>query len=145
MLDRCPTKDRMAAWGLDVDRSCILCNAASESRDHLFFNCPYTWDIWESFMSRSPIPPPPLPNWHDVLSAMRATTPLGPWRLLTLLTWQATIYFCWSERNSRLHRSAFRHRDLIKKDIDRVIRQKIAATRYSNPNLSSSLFQAWTV
>ncbi|CAN6857065.1 unnamed protein product [Brassica oleracea] len=90
-------------------------------------------------------PSPPLPNWHDVLSAMRATTPLGPWRLLTLLTWQATIYFCWSERNSRLHRSAFRHRDLIKKDIDRVIRQKIAATRYSNPNLSSSLFQAWTV
>ncbi|KAH0857558.1 hypothetical protein HID58_085819 [Brassica napus] len=44
------------------------------------------YDLLRTAEPEKPHPPPPLPNWHDVLSAMRATTPLGPWRLLTLLS-----------------------------------------------------------
>lgn len=148
VLNRCPTKDRMQSWGLDVDPTCVLCNGAPESRDHLFFNCPYTRVIWEPLMSRSPISSSPShdppSNWDEVLTALRSPSLTGTWRLLTLLVWQSTIYFCWSERNNRIHRSSFKHPDLIKKDIDKVIKLKIAAVRFSNPSLSSALFQAWT-
>lgn len=141
VLDRCPTKDRMASWGLGVDRGCVLCNIAQESRDHLFFNCPFTWDIWESLTHRSPINTPS--NWQDVLSTLKLTAMTKPWRLLTLLSWQAVIYFTWSERNSRIHRSTFRQTLAIKKDIDKAIRLKIAAMRPVDPSLSSAMYQAW--
>lgn len=141
VLDRCPTKDRMASWGLTVDPLCVLCNAECESRDHLFFNCPFTRDIWEALTRRSPFSAPS--NWQDVMLALRSTTLTKPWRLLILLTWQATIYFSWSERNSRIHRSTFRQSPSIMKEVDKAIKLKIAALRATDSVLSSAMYQAW--
>ena len=59
VLDRCPTKDRMVSWGLNVDQTCILCNSAQESRDHMFFTCCYFWEIWSTLTRRSPLTVPP--------------------------------------------------------------------------------------
>lgn len=39
VLNRAPTRDRMLSWGLQVSPLCLLCNAAAESRDHLFHQC----------------------------------------------------------------------------------------------------------
>lgn len=36
-LNRNPTLDMLASWGLDVEILCLLCGAHEESRDHLFF------------------------------------------------------------------------------------------------------------
>lgn len=52
VLNRSPTRDRMIHWGLQVDPSCLLCNAAAESRDHLFFNCSYSWMLWTELARR---------------------------------------------------------------------------------------------
>ncbi|CAH2037582.1 unnamed protein product [Thlaspi arvense] len=48
VLNRSPTRDRMREWGLPIDLVCVLCNSVAESRDHLFFDCPYSWEIWNS-------------------------------------------------------------------------------------------------
>lgn len=45
-LNRCPTRDRLLGWGLQTDATCLLCNSADESRDHLLFQCSYSWDLW---------------------------------------------------------------------------------------------------
>lgn len=37
----------VACWGLDVE-TCLLCVWANESRDHLFFECPFSAEIWNS-------------------------------------------------------------------------------------------------
>lgn len=37
VLNRCPTRDRILGWGLSTSPGCLLCNQASETRDHLFF------------------------------------------------------------------------------------------------------------
>ena len=37
LLNRCPTRDRLNGWGLNVDPICLLCNVDQESRNHLFF------------------------------------------------------------------------------------------------------------
>ncbi|KAH0864869.1 hypothetical protein HID58_082080 [Brassica napus] len=59
-------------------------------------------------------------------------------------SWEPNIiYFSWSERNSRIHRSTFRQVSAIKKDINKVIRLKIAAIRLKDPSLSSAMYQAW--
>ncbi|CAA7040466.1 unnamed protein product [Microthlaspi erraticum] len=43
-LNRCPTRDRIAGWGLQTDPNCLLCYSAAETRDHLLFAVIY-W-LW---------------------------------------------------------------------------------------------------
>ena len=38
LLDRCPTRDRLLRWGMNVDDVSLLCNNAPESRNHLFLS-----------------------------------------------------------------------------------------------------------
>lgn len=46
VLRRCPKRDHLLQWGIQTDPSCLLCNALSESRDHLLFECSFSWIIW---------------------------------------------------------------------------------------------------
>lgn len=61
-LNRCPIKDRMIQWGLQIDGACVLCNAASESRNHLYFRCSYSSGIWAALASRCSFTP--SPDWE---------------------------------------------------------------------------------
>lgn len=47
MRDRMSTLDRIAKWSQGIDTTCVLCKAAPESRNHLFFECSYTGQVWE--------------------------------------------------------------------------------------------------
>lgn len=52
------TGDRMRAWG--HVQGCVFCGEANETRDHLFFVCPYTFMFWievvGSLLGRPPDP-----------------------------------------------------------------------------------------
>lgn len=41
LKNRLLTKDRMLAFGMNVDPVCLLCNTDNESVQHLFSNCPF--------------------------------------------------------------------------------------------------------
>lgn len=45
--DRLSTLDRIAKWNQGIDTTCVLCKAGPESRNHLFFECSYTGQVWE--------------------------------------------------------------------------------------------------
>ncbi|XP_056860217.1 uncharacterized protein LOC108838378 [Raphanus sativus] len=42
--NRLSTGDRMRAWG--QVQGCLFCGEPDETRDHLYFACPYTYTIW---------------------------------------------------------------------------------------------------
>ncbi|KAE8718803.1 hypothetical protein F3Y22_tig00109987pilonHSYRG00041 [Hibiscus syriacus] len=46
LLNRLPTRDRLSNWGLDVVSSCVLCSNDMETRDHLFFGCEFSKEVW---------------------------------------------------------------------------------------------------
>lgn len=56
--NRLHTRDRLRNWGLAVPASCILCNDLVESRAHLFFDCPFSSEVWSFFTSRANLIPP---------------------------------------------------------------------------------------
>lgn len=62
---------------------------------------------------------------------------------LSLLAFQAVIYWLWHERNERLHRRVFRDCGSLVRQIDRQIRNRIQSIRYTRPALSSSMMQDW--
>lgn len=48
LLGRLATKDRLHKWGGLTSDQCVLCFAAEETHDHLFFQCPFSTQLWRS-------------------------------------------------------------------------------------------------
>lgn len=49
--NRLSTGDKMLAWNASTNPSCILCQAPMETREHLFFECSYSSEVWSLLMS----------------------------------------------------------------------------------------------
>ncbi|CAN7062358.1 unnamed protein product, partial [Brassica rapa subsp. trilocularis] len=50
-------------------------------------------------------------------------------KYLSTVTWQATIYTLWWERNDRLHRGTHRSPNILIKKISSIIKNRISALR----------------
>ena len=141
VLDRIPTRDRLISWGINVDANCLLCNSMPESRNHLFFSCSFSFQLWSKVASRLEIQP--QRGWEDTLNQMTALHLQKSHRLLVLTAWQATTYWLWNERNARLHSNTFRSVDSIFKLLDRQLINKVQSFRELNPRRSSQMMQRW--
>ncbi|CAN6858437.1 unnamed protein product, partial [Brassica oleracea] len=93
VLDRIPTRDRLISWGINVDANCLLCNSMPESRNHLFFSCSFSFQLWSKVASKLEIQP--QRGWEDTLNQMTALHLQKSHRLLVLTAWQATAYWLW--------------------------------------------------
>nr|VDC89665.1 unnamed protein product [Brassica oleracea] len=143
VLNRCPTKDRILGWGLQADPSCVLCNSAAESRNHLFFDFSFAWHLWESCSVRCGIIP--QRRWERVMDQLQLLSLNSTKSTLLRICWQGCMYWTWTERNARIHRQIFRSPDSIFRLLGRQIRNRILSLRDSSPTLSSSLMQTCLV
>ncbi|XP_039042167.1 uncharacterized protein LOC120180971 [Hibiscus syriacus] len=50
VLDRLPTKNRLIAFGLQVDGLCVLCRRVMEFCDQLFFQFDFSKKVWEEIL-----------------------------------------------------------------------------------------------
>lgn len=141
VLNRSPTRDRLLRWGLPTSPLCLLCNEFAESRDHLYFHCSFTWEIWRPLISRCAMTPEK--NWTVVLNQLQSRNRRSPLGMLSLLCWQACLYWSWSERNARLHRSIFRSPSSLICQIDRQVKDRILSLRGQNPTTASIMMQQW--
>lgn len=140
-LNRLPTRDRLLGWGLQVPAICLLCNIVDESRNHLHWDCTFSFELWSLVANRCGINP--ARNWESSLLQMSTLNAPPSARSLTLLGWQATIYWIWNERNHRLHSNQFRSIDSLFSIIDHQIRNRIQSFRGNNPARSSEMMQLW--
>ncbi|KAG2307466.1 hypothetical protein Bca52824_027214 [Brassica carinata] len=67
-LNRIPTRDRLIGWGLQVPSVCLLCNSTDESRDHLYWDCTFSFQLWSLVANRCRILP--TRNWENSLNQM---------------------------------------------------------------------------
>ncbi|CAH2047860.1 unnamed protein product, partial [Thlaspi arvense] len=124
ILNRCPTRDRILGWGLQMDANCLLCNSCYESKEHIFFDCAFSWDIWVEVARRSNLQACRV--WADSILQMQSLSGGKHANRLTLLGWQATIYWIWAERNARLHQQTFRSTETLITLIDSSLFQTAA-------------------
>lgn len=139
--NRCPTRDRILSWGLQTDPSCLFCNAANESIAHCFFECSFTWEIWRVMAAKCNLTS--SRQWDALLIQLRSHASNKTQKTLLLLTWQATLYTLWKERNQRLHNSQFSSVDTLLTQIKLTIKNRISSLRIDRPKFSSSLIQLW--
>ncbi|GJX92750.1 hypothetical protein Tco_0347336 [Tanacetum coccineum] len=82
--------------------NCPLCESTADSHAHIFFECPFSWQIWNSvkdWARLSGLPPSINLIISDItLGAHRRTTKC----VIAKLVVTAAAYFLWQERNARL-------------------------------------------
>lgn len=100
----------MRAWGLQ--QSCVLCGERDETRDHIFFACPYSFTVWNNLAGR-------LsgyrtdPDWEITLQFLTNNDLQYLDKILLKLVFQTSIYHIWQERNKRRHHTGYRSVDQL--------------------------------
>ncbi|XP_056862775.1 uncharacterized protein LOC130510467 [Raphanus sativus] len=136
-LNRLSTRDRLGEWGLDVPSSCLLCSMFDENRQHLFFDCDYSKEVWSFFSSKAHLTPPL--SFEDCLRWMKDPTTDRNVNLILKLAFQASCYAIWKERNTRLHSAVSRSAQSLIADIRLTIRSKLDSLSRAQRNLQTTV------
>ncbi|CAA7051277.1 unnamed protein product [Microthlaspi erraticum] len=138
VLNRNPTLDRLSRWDCDIEKTCLLCGVADESRDHLFFSCPFSRQVWDETLMRLGFQSPPY-LWDAVLQWMPMASSCTDKSLALLQAWQACIYEIWHERNRRFHLGVtFPARKIIRL-VFSVVHDRALSLSLQNPGRESLL------
>lgn len=141
VLNRNPTLDRLVRWGCDVEQTCLLCGLHNESRDHLFFECGYSAEIWFAVVSKILSLTPPE-NWDAILQWLPTVSTSKDISLALLQAWQACIYEVWNERNRRFHCGITLLPSTIFHKVVNIVSNRSRAMVLQNPD-RISLLQIW--
>ncbi|XP_023638041.1 uncharacterized protein LOC111830437 [Capsella rubella] len=134
-LNRLTTGDRMGAWNSGISTGCAFCNDPWETRDHLFFSCPYSSQVWHDLTSRL-LQAQYTPLFWDVVSLISGTQLPPTVRYIIRYVFQSTIHSLWRERNNRRHGERPQPTDQLILLIDRHIRNRCSS-------LKGDVFSSW--
>ncbi|KAL0663806.1 hypothetical protein Bca4012_100643 [Brassica carinata] len=102
MLNRMQTGDKMQAWSAAINTECVLCHEVQESCQHLFFNFPYSFIVWESLV-KGILKEKFTTVWNDIVALISGSSFPATEMFLIRYSFQAAIHSIWCERNSRRH------------------------------------------
>lgn len=122
--NRLPTRDRLCRWGLNVPDVCLLCGTNLESKNHLFFNCTFSTQVWMAFFSHQDLSPPL--DFDSVISWVWSSHSLPTIRFICKMIFRAVVYFIWKERNSILYNSLSKAPQPLVKEIQLLMHAKLA-------------------
>ncbi|XP_019235449.1 PREDICTED: uncharacterized protein LOC109215792 [Nicotiana attenuata] len=115
--DKLYTRDRLQRWGIQVDQECILCKRASETIQHLFFECPYANALWSKLLVWQGIKRS-VYGWDEELRWVEKWTKRKNTAAeLYKMALAATVYYVWQERNVRIFQAKARGWEIISKPI----------------------------
>lgn len=128
--DRLSTGTRMRAWG--AAQPCMFCGERDESRDHLFFACPYTFTIW-SGLAGNLLRRKVNPDWSNTLTSLSSSYFNLQNKTLLGMAFQTAIYKIWRERNGRIHNRIYNTPTTLLRIMDKAIRDQITSL-HNSPN-----------
>ncbi|GJY47405.1 putative RNA-directed DNA polymerase [Tanacetum coccineum] len=138
------TQDRLRQWdvGPSVDLNllrCPLCSMVPDSHYHLFFDCSFSTQVWTQVQSLSGMDSIP-PRMDDILAFL---IPISKGRsvlsIIARIVLDATAYFLWMERNSRLFKKKFLTADKLVQAICSTVRLKLITFKFKKIATRSQL------
>ena len=121
------TCSRMRSWG--QIQGCVFCGEPEESRDHLYFACPYTFTLWLE-VTGTLLSNGASPDWTTTLQYLTARPHDYLSSILVRLVFQVSVYYIWIEKNELRHNHRTRAVGQLARIIDKVVRNRITSTRY---------------
>ncbi|XP_039070402.1 uncharacterized protein LOC120217278 [Hibiscus syriacus] len=147
ILDRLPTWVRLLRMELSIENDkCVLCDVEAKTRDHLFFDCGFTRELWGDILTLCGVIRR-VSCWDRELACVVHYCK-GKSLLVRVfkLAWVSHVYGIWKERNSRLFGGKVRLVGDVLKDIKETIqiRLKEWAISRADPR-NDSLYVKWGI
>lgn len=140
--NRVATGDRMIKWNQNVDASCIFCKHPLETRDHLFFECPFSRKVWEALVSGL-LTDSFSDKWLEIMKILAGKDIDKTKGFILKYVFQNTIHSIWRERNGRRHGEEPTTTEMMVKLIDRNLRNRLSTIRRKGEAAYPSGLQVW--
>ncbi|XP_020872075.1 uncharacterized protein LOC110226010 [Arabidopsis lyrata subsp. lyrata] len=142
MHNRLATGDRMMKWNQQPNTACVLCQAPMETRNHLFFHCRYSKQVWGKLM-KGILQNKYTTDWNQLGQLATHETLDHRSQLLLRYTLQATVHSLWRERNNRRHGEEPTTYQKLSKHIDKTIRNRLSILRNSGDKKYEDILMFW--
>ena len=140
MQNRLTTGVRMRTWNTLVDTPCKFCVEPVETRNHLFFQCRYSKQVWEK-LTKGLIQGHYTSSWDRIVLLITGSS-LGRKQLLLLrYTFQIAVHTIWREKNN--HMRGEDTASAIGNNIDKNIRNRITLLQKQGNPKYDNLFVFW--
>lgn len=90
LFNRCSTRDCLLRWGIQVDPVCLLCNTGVETRNHIYFEWNYSFDLWNLVTRRLRLTP--SHSWDRTIAQLQSL-PSDKYPRLLSLYWHGRLLF----------------------------------------------------
>ena len=126
--NRLSTGDRMLKWNPQAISTCWLCNATTETRDHLFFECVFSEEVWK-WTIRGLAGQGHSVQWQSLIQRLVTGLPDPTLTFLLRYCFQTVVYAIWHERNTRRVGDPSLPPARLIIYIDRLVRNRISSLR----------------
>ncbi|GJU43581.1 auxin efflux carrier [Tanacetum coccineum] len=141
------TQDRLASWNVNASLAthCTLCESQPDSHDHLFFECPFSNQVWCHMRDFVGLPrmQPSLELIVDLLSPFSKSRTTRC--VVSKLVLAATAYFLWRERNDRLFKKGKNTVDHVIGSIKSSVRLKLLSCRFKKSKAGLDILKQWNI
>lgn len=128
MHERLPTGERMSKWSGSVNTACMLRQNSHETLTHLFFECSYSSQLWETLI-KGVMGSQYISIWRGIIK-LALDHSQGKIKLFTVrYVLQTAVHTIWRERNKGRHEEAPSPVCLLIKVMDKNMRNKFSIIR----------------
>ncbi|XP_021852492.1 uncharacterized protein [Spinacia oleracea] len=99
---RVPTLNRLIKWNIVTSDNCLLCSSSSESVEHLFFECGFTFQIWQKVLNILQFTRSPTGFQAELDWIVKCSKKNGGRHKLLVMFFAETMYSIWLNRNDKL-------------------------------------------
>ncbi|XP_022042209.1 uncharacterized protein LOC110944871 [Helianthus annuus] len=144
------TQDRLTVWEAGSATNlqlmcCPLCKCDRDSRDHLFFQCQFSSEVWGSvreYVDMGGV----LNTWSSIIQWMeRVSDSRTLEHIICKILVAATTYFIWQERNNRLFSTLVRNAEALSKIIVDTVRLRIMGFKVSGEPKYDNILERWLI
>ncbi|GJZ98343.1 hypothetical protein Tco_0670796 [Tanacetum coccineum] len=142
---RLKTQDTLRHWDNMIYAlvTCSLCETQPDSHDHLFFECPFSQQVWNQVKGVAGLASSNA-SIYDIIDdiipfAARKTSK----SVIAKLVVAATSYFIWQERNGRLFKNMKRTVNQVVECIMNTVRLKLMSCRLKKSRSACDIVKAW--
>ncbi|KAG2316108.1 hypothetical protein Bca52824_019230 [Brassica carinata] len=132
----------MRNWDGSINVSCALCNEPLETLKHLFFECTYSTQIWETLM-KGILMEQFTSKWEEILCIMEDRARDKIQSFIIKYMFQAAVYMIWRERNRRRHNEVETPAALLIKLLDKNMRNKLTLVQRKGDSKIGEGMQYW--
>lgn len=94
--------DRISRWSRGVDDTCVLCKNAPETKNHLLFDCSFSFQV-RDYLVKWILGSAHTNDWNAVVLLITDQTMERKKFLCIRYSFQAAVHALWMERNKIKH------------------------------------------